>query len=106
MTSSPSLFPLLHDHDRQQTCSSITGDVTFDKVIDKMSKVPAGPSRKPKKEVTMADFEKVLDTTPLFMRETPKNGVGGENEVLEALRSLVFEGEGDGELAPSVPGYH
>ena len=43
----------------------------------------------------MTDFEKVLDSTPLFMRDTP---VGGEeNEVLEALRSLMFEGDGDGE---------
>ncbi len=45
----------------------------------------------------MAEFEKVLDTTPLFMRQTPSGQEGEENEVLEALRSLIFEGEGDGE---------
>lgn len=53
-----------------------------------------GPAA-PKKEVTVEDFEKLLDSTPLFMRETPKDG--DDNPVLEALRSLVFEGEGDGE---------
>jgi len=62
-----------------------------------MSSQIAGPSRKPKREVTMAEFEKVLDTTPLFMRQTPSGQEGEENEVLEALRSLIFEGEGDGE---------
>ncbi|OWZ74670.1 TPR repeat protein [Cryptococcus neoformans Bt85] len=51
-----------------------------------------GPAA-PKKEVTVEDFEKLLDSTPLFMRETPKDG--DDNPVLEALRSLVFEGEGD-----------
>ncbi|KLT40762.1 hypothetical protein CC85DRAFT_248837 [Cutaneotrichosporon oleaginosum] len=43
--------------------------------------------------VTYDEFQKVLDTTPLFMRETPKD-TGGDY-VLEALKSLVFEGEGD-----------
>lgn len=76
----------------------MTVNATVDEFGDKMSKPTAGPSRKPKKEVTMAEFEKVLDSTPLFMRETPKNGEGEENEVLEALRSLIFEGEGDGAL--------
>ena len=46
----------------------------------------------------MTDFEKLLDSTPLFMRETPSAGEGEENEVLEALRSLMFQGDGDGEL--------
>lgn len=56
-----------------------------------------------KREVTVADFEKVLESTPLFMRETPK-GVDDDNYVLEALRSLVFEGEGDGECV-RIPAY-
>ncbi|WWD16651.1 hypothetical protein CI109_101081 [Kwoniella shandongensis] len=47
----------------------------------------------PSKDVTVEDFQKVLDSTPLFMRETPKDGE--ENPILDALRSLVFEGEGD-----------
>ncbi|WVF67084.1 hypothetical protein IAT40_001829 [Kwoniella sp. CBS 6097] len=51
-----------------------------------------GPSA-PKKEVTYEDFQRVLDSTPLFMRETPKEGE--TSDVLEALRTLVFEGEGD-----------
>ncbi|KAK8861441.1 hypothetical protein IAR55_002260 [Kwoniella newhampshirensis] len=50
---------------------------------------PAAPS----KDVTYEDFQKVLDSTPLFMRETPADG--DDNPILEALRSLVFEGEGD-----------
>lgn len=54
----------------------------------------AGPSRASKKDVTYEDFQKVLDSTPLFMRETPEGSE--DNPVLEALRSLVFEGDGDG----------
>lgn len=76
--------------------SKMTHDVSIDKILAAMPSSAAGPSRKPQKDVTVADFEKILDTTPLFMRETPANGE--DNEVLEALRSLVFEGEGDGEL--------
>ncbi|OXH21002.1 TPR repeat protein [Cryptococcus neoformans] len=73
-------------------------DGFLDQLIASMPKstVPAesgvGPAA-PKKEVTVEDFEKLLDSTPLFMRETPKDG--DDNPVLEALRSLVFEGEGD-----------
>jgi hypothetical protein len=78
-------------------------DDPLENVLNSMPSSAAGPSRKPKKEVTMAEFERVLDTTPLFMRETPKGGEGEENEVLEALRSLVFEGEGDGR---SIPLFH
>lgn len=64
-----------------------------------------GPHPSRKREVTYSDFEKVLNSTPLFMRETPKDAgeASGERdeaqqEVLEALKSLVFEGEGDGKL--------
>ncbi|KAL7419661.1 HSP70/90 co-chaperone [Cryptotrichosporon argae] len=46
-----------------------------------------------KPPTTMADFQKTLDSIPLFMRETPENIEG--DYVLEALQSLVFEGEGD-----------
>ncbi|OWZ26440.1 TPR repeat-containing protein [Cryptococcus neoformans c45] len=73
-------------------------DGFLDQLIASMPKstVPpesgVGPAA-PKKEVTVEDFEKLLDSTPLFMRETPKDG--DDNPVLEALRSLVFEGEGD-----------
>lgn len=56
---------------------------------------PAGPSSAGKKEVTYADFEKMLNETPLFMQSTPEGME--ENEVLQGLRSLVFEGEGDGQ---------
>jgi hypothetical protein len=69
-------------------------EVSLEKVIDAMPDNSAGPSRFTKKEVTYEEFQKVLDETPLFMRETPKDGE--TNDVLEALRSLVFEGEGDG----------
>ena len=56
----------------------------------------AGPAGK-KKEVTVQDFQKVLDSTPLFMSQTPESVDNEEgNYVMEALRSLVFEGEGDG----------
>ena len=63
----------------------------------------AGPSRQPKKAVTMAEFEDLLDSTPLFMKETPKDGKAQDNEVLEALRSLVFEGEGNGMYRNAYP---
>ncbi|WVQ78772.1 hypothetical protein IAT38_000863 [Cryptococcus sp. DSM 104549] len=73
-------------------------DALLDQLIAAMprSTEPAasgiGPSA-PKKEVTYEDFQKVLDSTPLFMRETPD--AADENPLLEALRSLVFEGEGE-----------
>jgi hypothetical protein len=57
----------------------------------------AGPSRPQKQDVTYDQFQSMLDSTPLFMRETPKEGAEDDG-VLEALRSLVFEGDGDGGL--------
>jgi hypothetical protein len=77
----------------------MSDDAQLDHMLDAMLVRPstAGPSEK-KKEVTYADFQAMLDSTPLFMSEAPKDG-GEGNEVLEALRSLVFEGEGDGESA-------
>ncbi|RXK41372.1 hypothetical protein M231_01277 [Tremella mesenterica] len=50
-----------------------------------------GPIKK--KETTWKDFEAMLESTPLFMNHTPVEGE--ENEVLEALRTLKFEGNGD-----------
>ncbi|ODN80704.1 hypothetical protein L202_02870 [Cryptococcus amylolentus CBS 6039] len=47
------------------------------------------------KEVTYEDFQKVLDSTPLFMRETPEEGPDGNHPILDALKTLVFDGEGD-----------
>jgi hypothetical protein len=55
----------------------------------------AGPSAKPKQG--MKDIQHILDSTPLFMRELPENSE--DNPMLEALKSLVFDGEGDGELS-------
>ncbi|ORX36324.1 hypothetical protein BD324DRAFT_580799 [Kockovaella imperatae] len=52
----------------------------------------AGPS-KTKKEVTFEEFQKILDSTPLFMKETPADD--DDNPVLQGLRSLVLDGEGD-----------
>ena len=66
----------------------------------------AGPETK-SREVTVEDFQKVLDSTPLFMSATPENVESEEsNYVMEALRSLVFEGEGDGELYPFTHARH
>ncbi|OCF39601.1 TPR repeat protein [Kwoniella heveanensis CBS 569] len=80
--------------------SSSKHDDLLDKLISaypSSSTVPpasgVGPSAPGKKEVTYEDFQRVLDSTPLFMRETPKEGE--TSDVLEALRTLVFEGEGD-----------
>jgi hypothetical protein len=81
-------------------------DASIDTLIDSFARSKAledaaapGPSRpQPRKEVTYDDFQKVLDSTPLFMRETPDGFE--DNPVLDALRSLVFEGEGDGESWP------
>ncbi|WVW80005.1 hypothetical protein I302_101978 [Kwoniella bestiolae CBS 10118] len=50
-----------------------------------------GPEKK--KEYGYQDFENLLESTPIFMNQTPKDGE--TNDVLEALRTLVFEGEGD-----------
>lgn len=65
-------------------------DNELDGLVDAFA--AAGPSSK--KEVTYADFEKMLNETPLFMRSSPEGME--DNEVLQGLRSLVFEGEGDG----------
>lgn len=66
---------------------------SLDAVIDAHAAV-AGPSRKQPKDVTYEQFQAMLDSTPLFMRETPT----GEDEtgILDALKTLVFDGEGDG----------
>ncbi|GMK58254.1 hypothetical protein CspeluHIS016_0502860 [Cutaneotrichosporon spelunceum] len=65
-------------------------DASIDKVLDAMTRAKGDGPREP---VTYDEFQKVLDSTPLFMRETPKETEG--DYVLEALKSLVFEGEGD-----------
>ncbi|GFZ42748.1 hypothetical protein JCM24511_00466 [Saitozyma sp. JCM 24511] len=74
----------------------MSDDKALDSMFDAMM-AAAGPSQGKKKEVTYAEFQAMLDSTPLFMRETPKDGAadGEGNDVLEALKSLVFEGEGD-----------
>jgi hypothetical protein len=79
-------------------------DSSLDTLIDSFtspttSDAVPGPSRGAKKEITMAEFQKVLDSTPLFMRETPDGTE--ENPIFDALKSLMFEGEGDGE-SPQV----
>ncbi|WRT65561.1 uncharacterized protein IL334_002506 [Kwoniella shivajii] len=51
----------------------------------------AGPAKK--KEYSYKDFEAILESTPLFMQQTPKDGE--TSDLLEALRTLVFDGEGD-----------
>lgn len=77
----------------------MTEDKELDSLVDAFS--VAGPSSGKKKEVTYADFEKMLNETPIFMSASPE-GLGMEdNDVLQGLRSLVFEGEGDGK--PSRP---
>jgi hypothetical protein len=89
-----------------------TEDASLDALIDSFARskaaeaqassasASAGPSAAPRKEITMAEFQSVLDSTPLFMRETPDGSE--ENPVLDALRSLVFDGEGDGTLSRPV----
>lgn len=86
----------------------IDPDASLDTLIENFARTQAldvsstpGPSVPKRKEVTMEDFQKVLDSTPLFMRETPDGTE--DNPVLDALRSLVFEGEGDGELILHCP---
>lgn len=68
----------------------------MDKILDAMA--AAGPSSG-KKEVTYEDFQKMMDSTPLFMRETPADD--DDNPVLQGLRTLMMDGEGDGERQPS-----
>lgn len=69
--------------------------------LEQMAKARAAQyaaDRGPKKEVTYEEFQKMIDSTPLFMRETPKES-GEDNYVLEALKSMMFDGDGDGEYA-------
>ncbi|OCF58075.1 hypothetical protein L486_04104 [Kwoniella mangroviensis CBS 10435] len=83
MAQSPSqqddlLDTLLHSYSTASASGSVKGP-------------GIGPEKK--KEYGYKDFEAVLESTPIFMKETPKDGE--TNDVLEALRTLVFEGEGD-----------
>ena len=64
----------------------------LDKIIDSMP--AAGPSTAPKKQVTYDEFQQMLDWTPLFMRETPHTDE--DDPVLQGLRSLMLDGDGDG----------
>ena len=66
----------------------------LDRILDAMP--VAGPSTAPKKEVTYDDFQRMLESTPLFMRETPAED--GDDPVLEGLKSLMMDGDGDGEV--------
>jgi hypothetical protein len=95
-------------HVRVQQTTVLHRNMTdaLDKIIDAhaSTSASAGPSRKPRGDVTYDDFQKMLDSTPLFMRETPDST--NDDPVLEALRTLVFEGDGDGQslsLAPAYP---
>lgn len=80
-----------------QPPSDAAHDKSVDDVLNAMAAVRAGPNAKDRKPVGLEEFQAVLDSTPLFMKETPEES-GEENYVLDALKSLVFEGEGDGEF--------
>jgi hypothetical protein len=73
-------------------------DKELDSLVDAFAM--AGPSTGKKREVTYADFEKMLNETPLFMQSSPEGME--DNEVLQGLRSLVFDGEGDGKLSDAL----
>lgn len=64
----------------------------LDQVMDAFAASRSGPNKR--EPVGYEEFQKIVDSTPLFMRETPQDTEG--DYVLEALKSLVFEGEGDG----------
>ncbi|KAJ9118324.1 hypothetical protein QFC22_004236 [Naganishia vaughanmartiniae] len=53
---------------------------------------PTGPT--PRKRYTPADLDALFDDVPLFMRDNAQ-AANTENENLEALKTLVFEGTGD-----------
>lgn len=53
---------------------------------------PTGPT--PRKRYTPADLDALFDDVPLFMRDNSK-AANTDNENLEALKTLVFEGSGD-----------
>lgn len=52
------------------------------------------PGPVPRKRYTPADLDTLFDDVPLFMRDNDKAATS-ENETLEALKTLVFEGSGD-----------
>ena len=66
---------------------------SLDRLIDAMPR--AGPSTAQKKEVTYDEFQRILDSTPLFMRGTPAEDE--DDPVLQGLKSLMMDGDGDGE---------
>lgn len=52
------------------------------------------PGPVPRKRYTPADLDTLFDDIPLFMRDNDKAATS-ENDTLEALKTLVFEGNGD-----------
>ncbi|KAI5450397.1 methylenetetrahydrofolate reductase (NAD(P)H) met13 [Naganishia albida] len=60
--------------------------------VEDLLRPTTGPN--PRKRLTPADLDTLFDDVPLFMRDNAKAAVS-ENETLEALKTLVFEGSGD-----------
>lgn len=77
-------------HNDQKTLVDDKSSVTA--VEQEPTPTSVGPA--PRKQKTMADLEDLFENSPLFMRKAPEPGV--ENEALDALKSLVFDGTGDG----------
>lgn len=71
-------------------------DESLDKVMEAFAASRAGPDAPKREPVGYEEFQKIVDSTPLFMRETPSDADVEGDYVLEALKSLVFDGEGDG----------
>jgi hypothetical protein len=60
--------------------------------VEDLLRPRTGPN--PRKRLTPADLDTLFDDVPLFMQDNAKAAVS-ENETLEALKTLVFEGSGD-----------
>jgi hypothetical protein len=60
--------------------------------VEDLLRPRTGPN--PRKRLTPADLDTLFDDIPLFMQDNAKAATS-ENETLEALKTLVFEGSGD-----------
>lgn len=60
--------------------------------VEDLLRPRTGPN--PRKRLTPADLDTLFDDIPLFMQDNAKAATS-QNETLEALKTLVFEGSGD-----------
>ncbi len=96
-----SVIPVIVNGSSKETASTkggdaiaVNGSAAQEEEVPTVEEATAVPGPAPRKKTTMADLDDIFDKSPIFMRKAPE--AGEENPAFDALRSLVFEGTGDG----------